>query len=87
MIRQGSCALLIHSSGFIHGGNLIKLMEEAGFVAATRQIAFANAGGGGDRGGACMLGALARIERLDFLLPVEVCSYDATTAPMHWLLL
>jgi len=59
--------------GFIHGGSLIKLMEEAGFVAATRQIAFANAAGGtANKPAGRMLGALARIEQLDFLLPVEV---------------
>merc|ERR1719334_1140281 len=54
--------------GFVHGGNLIRLMEEAGFVAATRQIAFSGDGGGG--GG--KLGALVRMDHLDFLAPVEV---------------
>ena len=52
--------------GFVHGGNLIRLMEEAGFVAATRQIAFSGNGGGGK------LGALVRMDHLDFLAPVEV---------------
>ena len=53
--------------GFVHGGNLIRLMEEAGFVAATRQIAFSGNGGGGGK-----LGALVRMDHLDFLAPVEV---------------
>ena len=48
----------------MHGGHLIRFIEEAGFVAATRQVAFGGSGG--------KLGALARIEHLDFLAPVEV---------------
>lgn len=55
--------------GFVHGGNLIRFIEEAGFVAATRQVAY---GGSGKEGGLGKLGALARIEHLDFLAPVEV---------------
>lgn len=51
-------------------------MEEAGFVAFTRQISFGNASGAGSAperpSSNGVLGALARIERLDFLLPVEV---------------
>ena len=63
----------------------MRMMEEAGFVAATRQIAFALAalrrggGGGGEGGGGAStaLGALARIEKLDFLEPVEVIRHES----------
>ena len=48
---------------------MIRLMEEAGFVAATRQVAFSDGEKSGDGG---KLGALAKIEHLDFLSPVEV---------------
>jgi len=60
--------------GFIHGGSLMRLMEEAGFVAATRQInvPFAFAVTSTTTPSFVRLGALARIEQLDFLAPVEV---------------
>lgn len=51
--------------GNIHGGTLIKMVEEAGFVVAMRQMNLKSPKN-------VVLAGLARIEKLDFLLPVNV---------------
>nr|XP_002129019.1 cytosolic acyl coenzyme A thioester hydrolase [Ciona intestinalis] len=53
-------------SGNVHGGTILKMIEEAGMIVGTRHC---NVGGSDEGGSLCVL---ARVERTDFLLPMYV---------------
>ena len=55
-------------AGNVHGGTTLKLIEEAGFIIATRHCNK----NGRKRGPEPILAALARVERTDFLQPMFI---------------
>ena len=56
-------------AGNVHGGTILKLIEEGSFIIATRHC---NKSGSGDSDRKPVLAALARVERTDFLQPMYI---------------
>ncbi|XP_008287203.1 cytosolic acyl coenzyme A thioester hydrolase [Stegastes partitus] len=63
-------------AGNVHGGNIFKMIEEAGCIVATRHC--------NNQNGERCLAALVRVEKTDFLAPVFVGEVASVTADISY---